>query len=86
MAGLEAHLEDLFVVADARGSAVGRRLLRHVLDRATERGALRLTLTTNEHNDGAQGLYRSEGLAPQDHQLYPGGREVLWSTKLGGRD
>jgi hypothetical protein len=31
----------------------------------------------------AQSLYRSEGLTPQTHALYPGGREVLWAKQLG---
>ena len=31
----------------------------------------------------AHALYRSEGLAPESHALYPGSREVLWSRRLG---
>ena len=76
--GVEAHLEDLFVVASARGKAVGRGLLRHALARAEARGARRFSLSTNERNDAAQSLYRSEGLSPHSHAQYPGGREVLW--------
>ena len=82
VAGTEAHLEDLFVEPTARGHGVGRALLRHVLSRAPERGAQRLTLNTNEGNHGAQALYRSQGLRPQSHALYPGGREVLWAREL----
>jgi ribosomal protein S18 acetylase RimI-like enzyme len=81
--GLEAHLEDLFVVASARRNSVGRSLLRHVLLRAEARGALRFSLTTNERNEAAHSLYRSAGLAPVSHALYPGGREVLWSRSVG---
>jgi len=80
--GIEAHLEDLFVVAHARGKAVGRALLRHALTRAGERGARRLSLDTNDGNEIARALYRSEGLHPQSHALYPGGREVLWVKEL----
>lgn len=80
--GVEAHLEDLFVVRAARRRAVGRALLRHALARARARGARRFTLATNDHNESAQRLYRSEGLSPQSHALYPGGREVLWSRTL----
>jgi ribosomal protein S18 acetylase RimI-like enzyme len=57
-------------------------LLRHTLERARERGVVRLTLTTNEGNLASQELYRSEGLTPQSHALYPGGREVLWSRSI----
>ena len=82
-AGLEAHLEDLFVVPAARRRSVGRSLLRHVLVRAEARSARRLSLTTNERNESAHSLYRSEGLVPVSHALYPGGREILWSRSVG---
>jgi ribosomal protein S18 acetylase RimI-like enzyme len=81
--GVEAFLEDLFVVASARERSVGRSLLRHSLARAEARGALRFSLNTNDHNHGAHSLYRSAGLSPQSHALYPGGREVLWSRRIG---
>jgi ribosomal protein S18 acetylase RimI-like enzyme len=82
-AGLEAYLEDLFVVPAARRQSVGRSLLRHALARVEARGALRFSLTTNERNEPAHSLYRSEGMAPVSHALYPGGREVLWSRSVG---
>ena len=78
-AGLEAYLEDLFVVPTARRQSVGRSLLRYALARAKARGALKFSLSTNERNEAAHSLYRSEGFAPVSHALYPGGREVLWS-------
>jgi len=80
--GIEAHLEDLFVVVAARRRAVGRGLLRHALARAAARGARRFSLNTNEGNTAAQSLYRSEGLSPHSHALYPGGREVLWVREM----
>lgn len=80
--GPEARLEDLFVLAGARGREVGRSLLRHAIARAQARGALRFGLLTNERNHAAQRLYRSEGLAPMPHALYPGGREIHWSRAL----
>ncbi|NNL65943.1 MAG: GNAT family N-acetyltransferase [Myxococcales bacterium] len=83
VAGNEAHLEDLFTVPAARRQSVGRRLVRHAVARARERGALRLTLNTNEGNREAQALYRAEGLAPTTHARYPGGQEVLWSMRVG---
>jgi GNAT superfamily N-acetyltransferase len=82
-AGMEAHLEDLFVVPAARRQSVGRALLRDALARARSRGALRLSLTTNDANLAAHALYRAEGLTPVSHALYPGGREVLWSWQAG---
>ena len=47
------------------------------------REARRFTLNTNEGNETAQALYRSEGLAPQAHALYPEGREIVWVRALG---
>src|SRR5262245_12850677 len=82
-AGTEAQLDDLFVVPAARGHGVGRSLLRYALARAADRGARRFGLNTNERNEAAQALYRSEGLSPQSHALYPGGREVFWVKSLG---
>lgn len=79
---LEAFLEDLYVAPAARRTGVARALLRHVLERARAHGAARLGLTTNEGNVAAQALYRAEGLVPQSHALYPGGREVLWARSL----
>jgi hypothetical protein len=53
-----------------------------VQGRARELNARRFSLSTNEGNRAAQSLYRSEGLTPQSHALYPGGREVLWVGDL----
>jgi ribosomal protein S18 acetylase RimI-like enzyme len=80
--GIEGHLDDLYVAPSARRRAAGRALLRHALARAAGRGAVRFGLNTNERNDAAQDLYRSEGFAPQSHALYPDGREVFWVKRL----
>jgi len=80
--GTDAFLEDLYVLPDARRQSVGRALLRFAIARAEERGAVRFALNTNEANVEAQGLYRSEGLAPKSHARFEGGREVAWSRKL----
>jgi GNAT superfamily N-acetyltransferase len=78
----EALLEDLFVLPAARGRAVGRALLRHAVGRARTRGARLLALTTNERNQGAQALYRSEGLEPDRTEIWNGGREIRWVIDL----
>ncbi len=79
----EALLEDLFVLPAARGRSVGRALLRHALERARTRGARLLSLSTNERNELAQSLYRSEGLEPQGAKLWKSGREIRWAIELG---
>jgi len=81
--GMEAHLEDLFVLTSARRRTVGRALLRHAVERARIRGASRITLSTNDRNESARRLYRTEGFAPVSHDLYPGSREVLWGRSIG---
>ncbi|MEX2206491.1 MAG: GNAT family N-acetyltransferase [Myxococcota bacterium] len=81
--GVEALCEDLFVLPSARGRAIGRLLLRHVLQRARRRGARLLGLTTNERNKRAQDLYRSEGLEPQSAKIWENGREIRWVAELG---
>ena len=50
-------------------------------DRAAANGTLEIRLA--EAGD-AHALYLSEGFAPQDHALWPGGREVRWVKRLDG--
>ena len=81
-AGFEALLEDLFVLPSARGRGIGRSLLRDAVQHARERGARVLGLCTNERNEPAQNLYRSEGLHPQSTAIWTGGREIRWVVEL----
>ncbi len=85
-AGLEAYLEDLFVLSTARRRSIGRALLRHAMQRAIDRGAKALALTTNERNEAAQKLYRSEGLRPDGEGIWGDGREIRWIARLGVRE
>lgn len=55
--GGTSYLEDLFVVPDARGQRVGRRLIAAVADAAKERGAASLYWQTEEFNATARRLY-----------------------------
>ncbi|MDX6677413.1 MAG: hypothetical protein QOE31_1465, partial [Solirubrobacteraceae bacterium] len=59
----DAWLEDLFVRADARRAGVGEALVTLAIERATERGAKRIELDTNEHNDAAIALYEHFGFS-----------------------
>ena len=54
-------LNDLFVAQDARGSGLGRLLVREVCRRAAAAGALRVQLETAHDNDAAHALYAAEG-------------------------
>ena len=53
-------LNDLFVRRDARGSGVGRALMRRAEENARETGAAGLTLSTAVDNTKAKALYESE--------------------------
>jgi GNAT superfamily N-acetyltransferase len=55
------HLEDLFVVPEARGRGIGRALLARVAALAVERGCARLEWQVLDWNEPALGFYRSLG-------------------------
>jgi GNAT superfamily N-acetyltransferase len=54
-------LNDLFVVPRARRAGVGKLLLRAAAEYGKAVGAVRLTLSTEVTNAGAQALYEAEG-------------------------
>lgn len=60
--GLDAYLEELYVVPARRGAGLGRALLEAVVARAREAGAVRLDLCTAEGDTAARGLYESAGM------------------------
>jgi ribosomal protein S18 acetylase RimI-like enzyme len=68
-------LEDLFVLAAARGHGLGRRLVEATIALARERGCRRVELDVNEDNAAALALYRSFGFDTQDDRY--GGRNLL---------
>ncbi|AOO80911.1 GNAT family N-acetyltransferase [Bosea vaviloviae] len=51
------YLQDLFTVAEARGSGVGRKLIEAVREMAQVKGAFRVYWQTHETNLQAQELY-----------------------------
>jgi ribosomal protein S18 acetylase RimI-like enzyme len=59
--GLMCVLESVRVRSDLRGRGLGRELIEHVLERARERGAARVELTTNAQRVRAQEFYRGLG-------------------------
>ncbi len=60
------YLEDLFVRPEARGSGLGRALLGHLAQLATERGCARLEWSVLDWNASAIGFYRKLGAAAMD--------------------
>jgi GNAT superfamily N-acetyltransferase len=59
----DCWLEDLFVRREARRRGLARALVRRALDRARERGCVRVELDTHEDNLEALHLYESLGFS-----------------------
>lgn len=64
--GLRGHVEDVVVDGSARGQGVARLLLQEVTERATERGARTLDLTSRSSRESALRLYESVGFERRD--------------------
>jgi ribosomal protein S18 acetylase RimI-like enzyme len=64
--GLEAYLQELYVVPDLRGQGIGRALLERTLDLARAEGADGIDLNTGETDTAARGLYESMGFTNRE--------------------
>lgn len=60
------YLEDLFVLPQARGRGIGKRLLTWLAHAAVERGCARLEWSVLNWNEPAIAFYRSVGAVPMD--------------------
>jgi len=63
---LDEHgaIHDVFVVAAARRSGAGRKLVHAIIDELTRRGAPRIVLSTMVSNESAQKLFLACGFRP----------------------
>ena len=68
--GGQLTMKDLFVVAEARTSGVGRDLLTHLAKTATARGCLRLDWTAESSNPEAIAYYDRLGAKRVDEKVY----------------
>jgi ribosomal protein S18 acetylase RimI-like enzyme len=64
--GLEAHLQELYVVPALRGRGIGRALMEAVLDEARSAGAGFIDLGTSEDDEAARALYESSGFTNRE--------------------
>lgn len=63
-------LNDLYVHPDYRQKGIARKLLQAAKQLASERGVLRISLSTELTNTQAQALYESEGYAQDTKFMY----------------
>jgi len=73
--GLDAYLEELYVVPDRRGRGQGRTLLETAMQVARDAGAIRLDLATSVDDTAAIGLYESCGFTNLER---PGGPSMIY--------
>ena len=81
LSGLEANIEDLYVIESVRGKGFGRALTQRALAEATARGCRRVVLDTNERNTAARRLYEGMGFSHTREHPEPG-RMLLYARPL----
>jgi ribosomal protein S18 acetylase RimI-like enzyme len=64
--GLEAYLQELYVVPAERGQGIGRALLEHTIEFARAAGADGIDLNTGETDTAARALYESMGFTNKE--------------------
>ena len=64
--GLDAYLEEFYVVPNLRGRGIGRALLQAAMDAARDEGAGRIELGTNDDDRAARAVYESAGFTNRD--------------------
>lgn len=64
--GLEAYLQELYVVPARRGNGIGRALLEAAIELARLHGAVGIDLNTGETDTAARGLYESMGFTNRE--------------------
>ncbi len=74
--GLEAHLQELYVVPSLRGRGIGRALLEATIGAAREAGASGIDLNTGETDTAARALYESMGFTNREGS--PDGPSMLF--------
>lgn len=75
-AGLEAYLQELYVVPSLRGQGIGRALLTEAIELSRERGADGIDLNTGETDTAARALYESMGFTNREGS--PDGPSMLF--------
>lgn len=74
--GLEAYLQELYVIPALRGRGIGRALLAATIEAAREAGASSIDLNTGETDTAARALYKSMGFTNREGS--PDGPSMLF--------
>jgi ribosomal protein S18 acetylase RimI-like enzyme len=64
--GLEAYLQELYVIPALRGQGIGRALLETAIELSRRRGAAGIDLNTGETDTAARALYESMGFTNRE--------------------
>jgi GNAT superfamily N-acetyltransferase len=76
-----AEIKRMYVVPEARGRGLGRRLLEALEDVARERGYARIRLDTGARQPGARALFEGAGYHPvEDYNGNP--QAAFWGEKV----
>ncbi len=70
------NIHDLYLLDSYRGFGVGRGMLQFIEEVATSKKCCKITLEVRDDNDVAQGLYRSEGFAECEPNMF------FWAKKI----
>ena len=81
LSACEACLEDLFVVPSHRRRGIGTSLVRHALERASEKGCASLVVDTNERNIEAVRLYNQLGFSSLSNR-WEAGRQLWFRREI----
>ena len=74
--GLDARLEELYVVPERRGRGIGRALLEAAMETTRTAGATHIELNTGETDTVARALYESAGFTNREGD--PDGPSMLY--------
>jgi GNAT superfamily N-acetyltransferase len=74
--GLDAYLEELYVVPGRRGHGLGRILLEAAMDHARQRGAAHIDVNTSVDDVAARTLYENAGFTNREGG--PEGSQMLY--------
>ena len=81
VSGLEACIEDLYVVPENRHRGVGSRLVEYAVTRAQAKNCGSISLDTNELNQAAILLYTRLGFSSESSR-FPGGKQLWFERPL----